>query len=176
MMRRAVLVAAALSLTASPAMAAPPCLTAPEAESLAAVAMPEILRETGRVCAATLPATALVRRDSGPLIAKYQREADRAWPAARTALLKLSDPMVAPLVDSEYARPLLTTLVVKLIVGRVDTGDCGMIDRMATLLEPLPARNTAGIVVTALQYLKVEKAKKNAAVQNVPDLPLCPSK
>ena len=40
-----------------------------------------------------------------------------------------------------------------------------------TNLAPLPPRNTAGIVVTTLQYLKRQKASGKAA--DVPDLPLC---
>ena len=41
---------------------------------------------------------------------------------------------------------MLTTLLVPQIVGRIATRDCGTIDRMVTLLQPLPPRNTAGIV------------------------------
>ena len=58
------------------------------------------------------------------------------------------------------------------IVGRIAPTDCGTLDRLATLLAPLPPRNAAGIVVTTLTWLKAEKAKgRNVAV---PDLPLCP--
>lgn len=163
-------VAAAL---ATPAVAAPPCLTAREAETIALVALPDLIRETGRVCAATLPAASLVRRPSGAFIAKYQAAADRAWPDARLAIAKLSDPSVALLLQSDYARPVLTALMVPLLVGRIATSDCPTIDRFATLVEPLPARNTAGLVVTTLQFLKREKARGNGAVAALPDLPVC---
>lgn len=53
------------------------CITAPEAEAMTLVAMPDILRETGRVCAARLPANSLIR-GNGTLIAKYETAADRA--------------------------------------------------------------------------------------------------
>ena len=158
-------------LMAQPAIAQQRCMTAPEAEAMALVALPEIIRQTGTVCATRLPATSLVLRADGPFIAKYQAAADRAWPAARAALGKLSDPMVQPLLESDYARPLLTTIIVPLLVGRIATNDCGIIDRLVTQLAPLPAQNTAAIVVTALQYLKAEKAKGKAV--EVPDLPLC---
>ena len=58
-------------------------------------------------------------------------------------------------------------------VGRIARSDCGPIDPPVTLLEPLPPRNTAGIVVATLQYLKAEKAKGGRV--SVPDLPLCPA-
>ena len=161
----------AIALLASPAMAQPRCITGPEAESLTLVAMPDIIRETGSVCAAQLPATSLVRRASSPLLSRYQVEAERAWPAARAAIVKLSDPAVDALLDSEFARPLLTSLLVPQIVGRIAARDCGTIDRLVALLEPLPARNTAGIVVETLRYLKADRARRGAAM--VPDLPLC---
>lgn len=165
---------AAAALIASPAAAQRPCLTGPEAESLALVALPEIIRETGRVCEAQLPEASLIRRAEGPLIAKYQAAADRAWPAARSAIVKLSDPAVSLLLQSEYARPVLTSLIVPQIVGRIDLADCGTIDRLVTLLEPLPPRNTAGVVVTVLQYLKADEARGGGT--SVPDLPICPAR
>jgi hypothetical protein len=162
----------AIALIASPAVAQPRCITGSEAESLTLVAMPDILRETGRVCAAQLPAASLIRRQSSTLIDRYQIEADRAWPAARAAIVKLSDPAVDALLDSDFARPLLTTLLVPQIVGRIAPRDCGTIDRLVALLEPLPPRNTAGIVVETLRYLKSQKARGGAI--SVASLPLCP--
>lgn len=173
-MRRWSALAAALAsvaLIAAPAAAAQDrCLSSADAESIALVAMPEIIRDAGRVCAA-LPASSLLRRTDSPLLQKYDREADRAWPAARTAIAKLSDPAVELLLLSDYARPMLTSLFAPQITGRIQPGDCPTLDRLVTLLEPLPARNTAGIVVATLRYLKAEKnkGKRNA----IPDLPVC---
>ncbi|WP_454280763.1 hypothetical protein [Sphingomonas sp. Marseille-Q8236] len=146
------------------------CITAPEAEAMTLVAMPDILRETGRVCAGRLPATSLIR-GGGTLISKYEGAADQAWPAARAAIVKLSDPAIDTLLQSDYARPLLTSLLVPFIVGRIGLEDCGTIDRLVTQLAPLPPRNMASVVVTALQYLKTEKARGRQVA--VPDLPLC---
>lgn len=163
----------AAAAIASPVAAQRPCVTGAQAESIALVALPEIIRETGRVCATSLPRTSLMRRTSGPFLAKYQAAADRAWPAARFAIARLSDPATMLLLQSDYARPLLTALLVPQLVGRVAPGDCPTIDRLTTLLEPLPPRNTAGIIVATLRFLKAEKAKGAAAVADVPDLPIC---
>lgn len=170
-MKGAVILAAAALLAPLPAQAQAACLTPAEAESLTLVAMPDVIRETGRVCATRLPANSLVRRTGGPFLAKYTAAADTAWPAARAAIVKLSDPMVDALLQSSYARPLLTSLLVPQLVGRIAPSDCGMLDRLIALLEPLPPRNSAGIVLVALQFLKAEKAK--GATVAVPDLPLC---
>jgi hypothetical protein len=166
---------AALLLSAMPAtaLAQTPCLTTAEAEAITLVALPDIIRETGRVCT-TLPASSLVRRGSGPFLARYEAAADRAWPAARGAIAKLSDPRIAfLLLQSDYARPLIAPLMALQVVGRIQPSDCPTIDRIVTLLEPLPPRNTAGIVVASVQHLKAEKARGNATVANVPDLPVC---
>lgn len=161
----------ASALTASPAAAQTRCITAPEAEAMAQVALPDIIRQTGVVCAARLPATSLVRQTRGAFIAKYDAAANRAWPTARGAIVKLSDPMVDSLLGSDFARPLLTSLIGPLLVGRIAVEDCPVIDRLVTQLAPLPASNTASIIVTTVQYLQAEKARgQNVAV---PNLPLC---
>ncbi|WP_019516777.1 hypothetical protein [Sphingomonas sp. Mn802worker] len=169
-MKRLLALTAALSLIGSPAAAQAPCLSQSEAESIALVTLPAIIRDAGRICAA-LPATSLLRRTSGPFLAKYDAEADRAWPAARQAITKLSDPSVELLLMSDYARPMLTSLFAPQITGRLQSRDCPTLDRLVTLLEPLPARNTAGIVVATLQYIKAEHAR--GAMRDAPDLPIC---
>ena len=171
-MKAPTLLAAIVGLIASPAGAQTRCLSAPEAEALTQVALPGIMRQTGVVCAQRLPANSLLRDANDSLIAKYDAAADRAWPVARAGLVKLSDPLISPLLDSDYARPLLVTMVAPLIVGRIAIEDCPTIDALVTDLAPLPARNTASVIVTTLRYLQTEKAKGRSVA--VPDLPLCP--
>lgn len=170
-MKTALLAITAL-LAATPAAAQTRCITTPEAEAMTLVALPDIIQQTGIVCAARLPATSLVRRTDSDFLARYQSAADRAWPNARAAIVKLSDPMIDSLLQSEFARPLLTAALAPLLVGRINPADCGTIDRFVTQLAPLPPQNTAGVIVTTLRYFKAEKAKGKAI--SVPDLPLCP--
>ena len=162
---------AAVALLASPAQAQPRCITTPEAEAMTLVALPDIVQQTGIVCATRLPASSLLRRTDSDFLAKYQDAANRAWPNARAAIVKLSDPMIDSLLQSEFARPLLTAALAPVLVGRINPADCGTIDRFVTQLAPLPPANTAGVIVTTLRYFKAEKAKGKAI--NVPDLPLC---
>jgi hypothetical protein len=135
--------------------------------------MPEVIRETGRVCAARLPASSLVRRTSGPFLAKYEAAADAAWPTARGALGKLSTGLADGLLQSEFARPLIVSVVAPLVVGRIGVKDCATVDRLVADLEPLPPRNTASVIVATLSYLKAQRAK--GVRVEVPDLPLCPA-
>ena len=149
--------------------AARPCLTTVEAEALATVALPDILRQTGVRCQGALPPSAVLRQANGPLLARYQAAADRAWPAARGAIAKLADPSIAAVLESELARPLLLTLVTPQIVGRIAIKDCGTIDRLVGLLEPLPPRNVAGVIVTAIRHGQANRK----AGDTTPQLPLC---
>lgn len=170
-MKRALLSVLATALLATPAAAQRPCLTDAEAESLATVILPDVIRETGRLCQARLPAGSLLRRAEGPLIRKYQAAADRAWPSAQQAIVKLSDPAVTLLLASDYARPVLSSLIAPQIVGRIALEDCATIDRLVTLLEPLPPANTAGVIVTAL---RADQANRGQRRSTGPELPLCP--
>lgn len=169
-MRRLISIAALIAMPIA-ARAQTPCLTAAEAEAIALVAMPDILRQTGRVCT-MLPPASLLRRPGGAFLARYDAAADAAWPAARAAIVRLSDPAVDVLLQSDYARPMLTSIFAPQVLGRVQASDCPTIDRLVTLLEPLPPRNTAGIIVATLQYLRAEKARGKPVV-GIPDLPVC---
>lgn len=161
-------IAAAL---ADPVQQPRPCLTQAEAEAVTLVALPEIIRQTGATCAAALPATSLLRRAHSPMLQRYDAEAARAWPAARGAVIKLS-PSAEALLGSDLARPLLTSLIAPLIAGRVATKDCGTIDRLVTALEPLPPRNTASVIVTAVAHAQAQRTR---TTPRAAELPLCPA-
>ncbi|MCI1143377.1 hypothetical protein MOP88_15350 [Sphingomonas sp. WKB10] len=60
-MKTALLAVTAL-LAAAPAEAQNRCITTPEAEAMTLVALPDIIQQTGIVCATRLPATSLIRR------------------------------------------------------------------------------------------------------------------
>ncbi|WP_271298790.1 hypothetical protein [Sphingomonas sp. CV7422] len=159
-------------LAASSAEAQTRCITTPEAEAMTLVALPDIIQQTGIICATRLPSSSLIRRTDSQFLGRYQAAADRAWPDARAAIVKLSDPMIDSLLQSEFARPLLTAALAPLLVGRINPADCGTIDRFVTPLAPLPPQNTAAVIVTTLRYFKEQKARGKASA--VPDLPLCP--
>jgi hypothetical protein len=156
---------------AGPVQQPRPCLTQAEAEAVTLVALPEIIRQTGATCAAALPPTSLLRQTQSPMLQRYDAEAARAWPAARGAVVKLS-PSAEALLGSELARPLLTSLIAPLIAGRVATQDCPTIGRLVTALEPLPPRNTASVIVTAIAHAQTRRAVGGARAT---ELPLCPA-
>lgn len=127
------------------------CVTAPQAEALVLFVAPELIRQIGQRCAATLPASALVRQTNGAFIARYEAEAERVWPQARDALDNLSGAQASQLLGSAFAAPLVASIVAPMVVGNVNAADCPAIERAATLMQPLPPRNVAGLVVLFAQ-------------------------
>ena len=158
---------------AAPVQAQPrPCLTTPEAEALATAALPYVLRQTGVRCAAKLAADSPLRREDSELLRRYDRAADAAWPAAKAAIVKLSDAAASLLLASDYARPLLGSLVAPMIAARLPVEDCATVDRLVTLLAPLPPRNVAGLAVVAAD--RARRVRPAAGASNpVAALPLC---
>jgi len=169
MMIRATLAAAAL-LSASAANATTPCVTTPEATSIALVAMPAAIRQVGQICATQLPATSLLRQPGSAFLARYQAEADRAWPTARAALARVAGPDIAPLLQSDFTRPMLVSLLAPALTDFVQPKDCADLDRIVTLAQPLPPQNAAGLIVATLKLTRDKQAQFG---NQTLDIPIC---
>jgi hypothetical protein len=160
-MIRPVLAAAALlaSTAAQAQSAAVPCIPQRDAEALFLAVAPALIDSVATTCATALPATAILRRSPAALRSKFVAESDVAWPRAKAGLRTLLGPDAAPMVDSELARPMLSSMVGPMLAKDVKPGDCAGIDRVLTLIDPLPARNVAGLVVTLLDVTGAAKAR-----------------
>lgn len=152
---------AALALVAAPSAQTQtaPCVPQREAEALILALAPAMIGSVAATCATALPPSALLRRSVGPLTAKFAAEGDAAWPLAKEGLRKLVGPEGAAMVDSELARPMVTAMVAPLLAKEIKAKDCPNIDRILTLLDPLPARNTAGLVVAILEMAGKDKPR-----------------
>lgn len=154
-MRRLILLPLMLAMAGNAAAqtrqaTARPCITAAEVEGLTLFLMPELIRTTAETCRPHLPAgAALLRPDA--LIAKYRAESAGAWPVAQAALAKVVDPQARQLLGTETGRAMLPALAAPMIAREIKPADCPVIDRAVRLLEPLPPRNTAGIVAMLAQ-------------------------
>ena len=149
-----------------------PCVTAAEAESLVLAVAPDLIQQTGVACATVLPASALVRQTNSRLLSRYQAEADAAWGRASGALTKLVPPEAQAFLQSGTARVLLGSLLAPSITGKIKPADCPSIERIVNLLEPLPPRNAAALMVTIIQ---LNDADKGRTVGTRPTgLPICP--
>jgi len=162
----AALALAGLSTSAA-AQAATPCVTTPEATAIALVAMPAAIRQVGQICASQLPSNSLLRQ---PGSARYQTEADRAWPAARAALSRVAGPDIAPLLQSDFTRPMLVSLLAPALTDFIQPKDCADLDRIVTLAQPLPPQNAAGLIVATLKLTRDKQAEFGTQTL---DIPIC---
>lgn len=142
------------------AQAAQQCLPPREAEALILALAPSLIQQVSTTCAANLPGNAYLRRSSGTLSAKFAGEADAAWPLAREAVKKVVGDDVRELLDTELARPLVTSMVGPMVVKDLKPADCPRVDRVMGLLDPLPAKNTAALLVAILEMAGKDKPGK----------------
>lgn len=160
---RNMLIIAALAAVPGQAVAqsARACLTQPEAEALVTYALPSAIRAMTTKCTPVLPATtALIQ--SGPIIAaRYQIEADKAWPVARLAFDKVSGLDLTGTLGEPAARGLIEAAFGTGLAEKVKSEDCPKVDRLVDILEPLPARNMAMLVTTLMELGSAEKHKKS---------------
>ena len=160
---------AALGLVAAPA-AAQPCIPQPQAESLFLALAPSLVGAVAATCATRLPPRALLRTRVGPLTAKFAGESERAWGQAKDALKQLAGADAAQLLDSDMARPMVLSLVAPLLAKEIKPSSCGDIDHILALIDPLPARNTASLIVTIVELARRGKASRPGSMA----LTICP--
>ena len=135
---------------------------------------PDLITQTGVACSTALPATALVRQTDSRLLSRYRAEADVAWGRASGALTKIVPPEAQPFLQSGTSRVLLGSILAPAVTGKIKPADCPSIERIVTLLEPLPPRNAAALLVTIIQLNDADRAKTAGARPS--GLPICPTK
>lgn len=147
------------------------CMTPPEVSALVLVLAPQAFAAVGTACAATLPPAALLRQSNGTFMAKYRAEAEAAWPQAKSAIGKIAGEQAAPFLETDMIKTMMTTMFVPMITKQIKPQDCGKIDHIVSLLEPLPPRNAAELITTILEIANEDNLRKGKKA----DLPICPS-
>lgn len=157
-MRRLTAVLCAL-LTVTPAIAEaaePPCLTPAEFTALAEYALPSMISGTAQRCAAALPSSAYLPREGAQLAERYAQRRSGAWPGAKAAFLKLSatsnadaNTIIRALPDPSLQQ-MLASLMEGLVAQQVPLDRCTTIDRVISLVAPLPPQNTAELIALAV--------------------------
>ncbi len=125
------------------------CLSGEEAEGLVTYALPAAVRAISIHCAKTLPATAPLVQSGIVTAARYQVDADKAWPVASAAFDKLSGLPVAKMMGENVLKPLIEKTVSAGVIRNLQPKDCMTADRLINILQPLPTRNMA-MLITAL--------------------------
>jgi hypothetical protein len=147
--------------------AARPCVTPAEAWGLVLFIAPDAIKAVGETCTSVLPADALLRQTSGAFIDKYRAEQDSAWPSAKAALAKIGGDEMKPALENDTFKPMIGSLVAPMITKDIKPKDCTQINRIVTLIAPLPPSNAAELIVTLMQ-LGGEKKETSK-------LPVCPA-
>ncbi len=161
-MRTLLLAIAAVSIPASATAQTigKTCLTRAETEGLMAYNLPMIVRGIAGKCAAALPATSALVQAGTVAAARYQPEADKAWPVAKLAFDKLAGMKMSQMIGDAGTQKLMETTIATGLGDSVKLKDCGTIDRILDILQPLPTSNMA-MLITAMIELgsKGDKAK-----------------
>jgi hypothetical protein len=155
------------AIAATAAQAAQPvtvCVAPRDAEAIVTLIAPDLIRLTATMCAPNLPAGAYLRRPADQLAAKYAVNSDGAWPVARAALRNLLTPEAAQMIEGDFARPLIGSLLAPMIAKEIKPADCESIDRVLGLIDPLPPRNTIGLIVTIAQLAQRKQQPKGGFV------------
>ena len=127
------------------------CLSGEEAEGLVTYALPAAVRAISVHCAKTLPATAPLVQSGVVTAARYQVDADKAWPVASAAFDELSGLPVAKMMGEKALKPLIEKTISGGIIQNFQTKDCVTADRFINILQPLPTRNMAMLITAMLE-------------------------
>ena len=157
---RKLLISGAIMLSLAPGVAnaaQPPCLTPNEFTSLATYSLPSIITGTSQRCAATLPQDAFLKRNGAELATRYAARKPAAWPGAKAAFIKLgagtgnaeANDLLRTLPDPTLQQ-LVDGMVQGLVGQRLPASRCGSVDRLVSLLAPLPPENTAELIGLAV--------------------------
>lgn len=154
-----------LALLALPGVAAAQaparqCISTADAEIMFLAAAPAALKSAASICQGTLPRTAFLLRPDPAFFGRMAAASEAAWPRASQAALRFAGPEIAPLLESPAMRPVLATAVGGIITADLQPADCPKVDRLLTLLAPLPPQNIAGIAVTTVQIAQDDAVKR----------------
>ena len=168
------LLAAGSLLTAQAASAAAPCVTEPEVSGMLAFAMPAMLQDISQTCRPHLSSNGYLAVKGPALIARYSARKAVAWPVAKGAFLKLSgkqNPQMAQVIGNmpdSALQPFVEAMAGELVGGRFKPSHCGTFERLASLLDPLPAEYTTQLLGTLIGLVQrgssMTKGSKSAAL------------
>jgi len=139
----AALAAAAVSTAAVSAMPKLPDMSGDEASALAVYAMPGFITAARQTCATELSPNGFLAMQGPGLAQRYAAEQDAAWPAARSALLRIAAAK-APEQAKTFAslpdkavRPLADALIQQELAAQIHPHSCRNIQRLAEAISPL---------------------------------------
>ena len=144
---------AGMAATTAQAAETKPCLTEAEAQSVFLAVAPDVVRAVATKCAPSLPNTAMLRNGLAAFIAPYDAAAANAWPQALPAIGKMAGAETKG-VEPAALKPLIGPMVGAMASDTLKPADCQTIDRVLSLVAPLPPANVAGLAALAASGAK----------------------
>lgn len=149
-------VTAALLGLSTHAAAQPACLTTSEAETAVQAMLPSLIDTVSEQCASFLPANSAIVARGSALSQRYAPAAEMARDEAATVAFRmLNDGDAPPPVDEESGGELVLGLfemgIAVAMNDMLDADSCPTADRIFTVLEPLPPRNFASLLVLLIE-------------------------
>jgi len=170
------LLAAAALVQSQAAAAQAQCLTEPELSGMAGFTLPSVLQGVMTKCQPSLSPHGFFATRGDAMIARYAQDKDAAWPAAKAAFMKFGADkddktmkQVARLPDDKL-KPFVEGMVEQMVGDEIKPSSCVAIERVAGLLDPLPATNTAQLVGFILALVGQDK-KGGSSKLNVCKVP-----
>ncbi len=140
------------------------CVSRAEAEGLMRYALPEVVRSLSARCTAYLPATASLVQAGAVMAARYQPEADKAWPVAKSAFDTMSGIKMSAMLGDGATQKLINTTISSGLSEKVSPARCAGMDRIIDALQPLPPANMASVAAALVEM----EAKPDSPVRICP--------
>ena len=170
-------IAASLALAAvmvQPGLAAPmQCVTGAEFHAGARFVMPILIDGAAKKCQPTLGNGSYLATKSSALAQRFAAMAgDDSTITALVAKLDPKGDMKG--LDAAALKGFVTVAVAKGMGSDLKPDICQAIDKVLALLDPLPAKNTIGLVEVILRQVDGDNAKKAARTGKPAKSTLCP--
>jgi len=144
-------VIALLSATSLQAATPQQCIPPETAESLLTYVLPGALGALRTKCTASLPSNAALLQADSAQVQKYEAASAAAWPKAAPAIKILVGQEFPADIEMDAFRPFIDSMLPAMLVQEINAKDCPTIDKVYSLLEPVPAANLATLTIMLAQ-------------------------
>lgn len=147
-----------------------PCVEQPDIADASVFVMPVMLETLQSRCSAELSATGYLAREGSGLIERYRAMRDQTWPGtlrffetfANNELAKSNNAPIAEIgnlfgeASDDIMQMMVTEVIRTKLAPEIKTKDCGRIERLLEILDPLPPENVGGAVALIMDMVQPE--------------------
>ncbi len=162
---------AVAALFVTPAAQAAQCLTRTEANGVIAFALPSVITGLEGRCRAVLPKDSALSTLGLDMAVRMKPDADRAWPAAKAAIGKMSKAELPAFLGDSMIRQLMEATIAAGLTESMTADNCPTVDRFIDILSPLPAENLTGLMTLLVEIGMKSQAANNR--QKAPPFTVC---